>query len=103
MGREGSLEKKTFEAWYDLADSSVSMTYSGEVTRLRAVGGWLKDPIFLHHIRADALEDAIELHEKKMDWENFWAQKDLIADCSDCGVRYFLRRSASCPHCESIA
>jgi hypothetical protein len=100
---EQLLDKKVFEAWYDLAESSVSFTCLSEVHRLQSIGGWLKDPVFLHRIQVDCLEAAVELHQEEMDWDNLWAQKDLIADCPKCGVRYFLRRSASCPRCESIA
>jgi hypothetical protein len=96
------LNEGVFEAWYDLADNSVDLTSLNEIHRLQSIGAWLKEPVFLHRIRAETLEAARELHQDKMDWENFWAQKDQIADCHRCGVRYFLRRTVSCPRCESI-
>jgi hypothetical protein len=94
------LDPEIFEAWYDEADNSVELTSVSEVERMRAIGGWLKKPIFLHRIQAEDLEVAVEIHQDMMDWDNFWAQKDLVQLCHGCGARYFLRRSVFCPNCD---
>lgn len=95
------MELDTFEAWYDLADSSISLTSEKEVQRLKTAGGWLTNPVFLHRIKAPSLEEAIALHEKAMDWDRFHERKDLIATCHSCGVCYFPKLSAFCPHCNA--
>jgi len=96
-------EMETFEAWYDAADSSVGLTYSSEVQRMKAIGRWLKQPVLLHRFQASSLEEAVSLHQGKMDWDNFWKVKALIDTCPACGVSYFPLRSASCPNCESAS
>ncbi|WP_134496384.1 hypothetical protein [Microvirga pakistanensis] len=93
------MNSQLFEAWYDEADESVALTPVSEVRRLRAAGGWLKAPVFLHRIEADTLEEAVETHQQKMDWDTFWAHKDVVQLCRNCGIRYFLKRSNPCPNC----
>ncbi|MCB5173709.1 hypothetical protein [Microvirga lenta] len=90
---------QTFEAWFDGADYSVALMSLSEVARLKAHGGWLQEPVFLHRIRAASLEEAVDVHREKMDWDNFADQTDLIETCSGCGVGFFPKRSASCPNC----
>ncbi|GEO16725.1 hypothetical protein MAE02_44210 [Microvirga aerophila] len=95
------MDKETFEAWYDGADHSIALTSLSEVTRLRAIGGWLKEPVFLHRIQSESLETAVEIHEAMMDWDNFHAHVDVVESCPTCKVRYFPRRTTSCPNCGS--
>ncbi|QRM30754.1 hypothetical protein [Microvirga sp. VF16] len=97
------MDESIFEAWYELADNSVALLPLNEVHRLRSIGCWLKEPVFLHQIQAESLEAAVEIHEEKMDWDSFWAQKDVLANCPQCAVRYFARRSVSCPRCETTS
>jgi hypothetical protein len=95
------LQQELFEAWYDETDHSVELTSSSEIIRLKALGRWLRAPVFLHRFQAASLETAVELHEQLMDWDNSHAQADLIEGCPMCEVRYFSRRSTSCPNCGS--
>lgn len=91
-----------FKAWYGETGNSVALTPLSEINRMKVIGAWLEKPIFLHRIEAGSLEAACELHQEKMDWDNFGVQMDLVATCPQCGVRYFVQSSTSCPSCEAF-
>ena len=90
---------RTWEAWEDPADKSITLLGSGEGKIQQANGLLSTEATLLYRFQAQTFEEASAIHALRMGWDPYRPIGEPTP-CPRCGAIYYPGGSAECWRCD---